>query len=112
MLIDCDRCSVRGDACADCVVSALFPDVDPGLDWDETEWRALCALADAGLVPRPRLAAGRVPAEPEAPAPLPVRDPVADQGAAFAREIAVPWPAPASAQAQAQARVRAVRRVG
>ncbi|MBX6388104.1 MAG: hypothetical protein IRZ08_03725 [Frankia sp.] len=54
MLIDCDACSARGDACADCVVSVLLapPQV---VEWDEEERRALAVLADAGLIPRLRL---------------------------------------------------------
>lgn len=55
MLIDCDRCVVRGAACADCVVSVLL-DAEPSaveLDWPERA--ALGALADNGLVPPLRL---------------------------------------------------------
>lgn len=80
MLIDCDTCRVRGDACADCVVGLLFggPPVGAGgatdtgrtaaagpppADPDELERRALRVLADAGFEvtvlqrsePRPRL---------------------------------------------------------
>jgi hypothetical protein len=82
MVIDCERCEVRGLACGDCVVGVLLgmPGVAPGaLDGpaDETadgtdasgrrpsgasavhldapEQRALAVLADQGLVPRLRL---------------------------------------------------------
>jgi hypothetical protein len=56
MLIDCDTCKVRGQACGGCVVNLLFgqappatgpePDVGAG---DEAERRALQVLADAGF---------------------------------------------------------------
>lgn len=84
MIIDCDRCEVRGNACGDCVVGVLLgtPTVrvadrtagrgsaaDPGWDaegvpsgapvlqLDAPERRALAVLADQGLVPRLRLMA-------------------------------------------------------
>jgi hypothetical protein len=46
MLIDCDNCTVRGSACAGCVVSALLgtPELDP------VEARAVRALIDGGLL--------------------------------------------------------------
>lgn len=60
--IDCDTCLVRGLACHDCVVTALLgppPElvdgVDPGLEIDADEMRALEVLADSGLVPPLRL---------------------------------------------------------
>lgn len=66
MLIDCDDCAVRDLACADCVVTVLLGG-PPGLvDVDDTEVRAIEALADSGLVPRLRL----VPLGPPAPAPI------------------------------------------
>ena len=74
MLIDCDRCVVRGDACRECVVGVLLgvPEVPrraggdavrrppgaPALQLDAPERRALEVLADQGLVPRLRLVAG------------------------------------------------------
>jgi hypothetical protein len=80
-VIDCDTCTVRGDACADCVVSVMLggpPDVVP-----EDEQRALGVLAGAGLVPPlqmtppspPGEAAPGVPAgeAPRAPHPAPAR---------------------------------------
>ncbi|WP_045879045.1 hypothetical protein [Pseudofrankia sp. DC12] len=79
MLIDCDTCSARGDACSDCVLSVLLAP-PPVVEWDEDERRALALLADAGLLPRLRLvspldvvptagpaAEQIVPAEPAAP---------------------------------------------
>jgi hypothetical protein len=56
MLIDCDRCTMRDIACADCVVTVLLgpPGVArPGFDDDEEA--ALEVLADSGLVPPLRL---------------------------------------------------------
>ena len=76
MLIDCDRCEVRGRACGECVVGVLLgvPGPPPtGVTRDTPEGRpsgartvhlvaperrALEVLADQGLVPRLRLVAG------------------------------------------------------
>lgn len=69
MIIDCGKCAVRGDSCADCVVTFLsvpvrgstWPPgiggpVDPGcVDLDAAERDAVGVLADAGLVPPLRL---------------------------------------------------------
>ncbi|MDT8914386.1 hypothetical protein NYF13_26220 [Amycolatopsis sp. PS_44_ISF1] len=45
---------MRGEACHDCVVSALLgPPAE--LAWDADERRAVDALAEAGMVPRLRL---------------------------------------------------------
>jgi hypothetical protein len=55
MLIDCDRCAVRGVACSDCVVTALLGVPPDGVRLDDTERRALAALAAGGLVPPLRL---------------------------------------------------------
>lgn len=76
MIVDCDSCEVRGDACGDCVIGVLLgvPAVPPrGVDdaagpdggppgastvqLDAPERRALDVLADQGLVPRLRLVA-------------------------------------------------------
>lgn len=76
MIVDCDSCEVRGNACGDCVIGVLLgvpgvparrPDdavvpVDgpPGastVQLDAPERRALDVLADQGLVPRLRLVA-------------------------------------------------------
>ncbi len=54
LIIDCDRCDVRPRACSDCVVSALLG-APPTVEWDETERRAVAALADGGMLPRLRL---------------------------------------------------------
>jgi hypothetical protein len=73
MVIDCDRCEVRGLACGDCVIGVLLgppgmaaasDDAETGGDrpsgasavhLDAPEQRALAVLADQGLVPRLRL---------------------------------------------------------
>lgn len=66
MMIDCGTCTVRGDACSDCVVTFLTIPVrgagavdgraGPGVaDLDEAERRALAVLARSGLVPPLRL---------------------------------------------------------
>lgn len=57
MIVDCDRCAVRGDACGDCVITALLGSPPGGVRFDATEQRAIDALAGAGLVPRLRLVA-------------------------------------------------------
>lgn len=57
LVIDCDRCQVRGDACSECVVSVLLG-APPSVEWDSAEQRAVNALADAGMVPRLRLVDG------------------------------------------------------
>lgn len=72
MVIDCDTCAVRGDACRDCVVSVLLgaptardrkesgtvtPSTASTVQLDEPEERALRVLADQGLIPRLRLVA-------------------------------------------------------
>ncbi|GAA4548419.1 hypothetical protein [Amycolatopsis samaneae] len=54
LIVDCDRCAVRGDACADCVVSVLLG-APPSVVWDADERRAVDALAEAGMVPKLRL---------------------------------------------------------
>ena len=58
MIVDCDRCEVRGDACGDCVITVLLGAPPGGVRLDVTEQRAIDALAGAGLVPRLRLVAG------------------------------------------------------
>jgi hypothetical protein len=78
MVIDCDRCEVRGLACGDCVVGVLLgmPGVPPtvtddpateavgrppgasAMHLDAPEQRALAVLADQGLIPRLRLVSG------------------------------------------------------
>lgn len=71
MIIDCDGCGVRGDACGDCVVAVLLG-APPDLQADEQ--RALGVLAEAGLVPPLRLVEGRTAARPVAPAGSGVSD--------------------------------------
>jgi hypothetical protein len=63
MLIDCDTCVVRGAACGDCVVSVLLGPPPSGVELDDTEARALSALADAGMVPRLRMVSTARPAD-------------------------------------------------
>ena len=55
MLIDCDKCAVRGDACGNCVVTMILSPVRRRVEWDADERRALQALADGGLLPQLRL---------------------------------------------------------
>ena len=81
MVIDCDRCVVRGDACGDCVVGVLLgvpgvprrgtpdapvarPSGAAALQLDAPERRALDVLAEQGLVPRLRLVPGPPPRVP------------------------------------------------
>jgi hypothetical protein len=58
MIIDCDGCAVRGLACGDCVVTVLLGAPPEGPQLDETEQRAIAALAEGGLVPPLRLVPG------------------------------------------------------
>ncbi len=73
MIIDCDSCEVRGNACGDCVIGVLLgapgPRQEEQGDWDlpsgapivqldAPERRALDVLAQQGLVPKLRLVAG------------------------------------------------------
>jgi len=58
MLIDCDRCEVRGVACSDCVVSVLLGTPEQGAELDRAEQEAIDVLAEAGLVPPLRLVVG------------------------------------------------------
>jgi hypothetical protein len=70
MIIDCGTCTVRGDACADCVVTFLTVPVrpvdvpvpaghaegEPGpIELDDAERGAIGVLARSGLVPPLRL---------------------------------------------------------
>ena len=58
MLIDCDSCTARPQACSECVVSVLLgPPGDAVLDADELG--AVEVLAASGLVPPLRLATRR-----------------------------------------------------
>jgi hypothetical protein len=73
MIIDCDSCEVRGDACGDCVIGVLLgapgtredeqgdlelPSGAPIVQLDAPERRALDVLAQQGLIPKLRLVAG------------------------------------------------------
>jgi hypothetical protein len=55
VLIDCDRCVVRGLACGDCVVTVLLSRPPSGVRLDNDEQIAIGVLADSGLVPPLRL---------------------------------------------------------
>lgn len=55
MIVDCDRCEVRGDACQDCVITLLLGTLPGGVELDGAEQRALDTLAEAGMVPRLQL---------------------------------------------------------
>jgi hypothetical protein len=55
MIVDCDRCVVRGGACQDCVITALLGTPPGGVEFDGTERWALDTLAEAGMVPRLQL---------------------------------------------------------
>lgn len=54
--IDCDDCRLQGtEACQDCVVTFICGrEPDDAVVIDAAEYRAVRALADAGLVPRLR----------------------------------------------------------
>jgi hypothetical protein len=58
LVIDCDRCEVRGRACPTCMVSVLLG-APPPVEWDEDEQRAISALVEGGMIPRLRLIAPR-----------------------------------------------------
>jgi hypothetical protein len=55
MIVDCDRCEVRGGACQDCVITVLLGAPPGGIELDGTEQQALDTLAAAGMVPRLQL---------------------------------------------------------
>ena len=62
LVIDCDRCTMRGIGCDDCVISVLLGGPPQGDSLDETERHAIDVLADAGLVPPLRMSARTVDA--------------------------------------------------
>ena len=64
MIIDCDTCEVRGDACGDCVIGVLIG--APLRCVELHDGRALDVLADQGLVPKLRLVAGPARRAPRA----------------------------------------------
>lgn len=51
MIVDCDRCEVRGVACQDCVITVLLGTLPGGVELDGTERLALDTLAEVGMVP-------------------------------------------------------------
>lgn len=55
MIIDCDKCAIRGVGCSDCVISVLLDAPGGSVELTDPELRAIGALADAGLVPKLRL---------------------------------------------------------
>ena len=55
MIVDCDRCEVRGLACQDCVITVLLGAPPSGVELDGTERLALDPLAEAGMVPHLQL---------------------------------------------------------
>lgn len=55
MIVDCDRCAVRGHACHDCAITVLLGVPPEGVELDRTETQALHTLAEAGLIPPLRL---------------------------------------------------------
>ena len=55
MIVDCDRCKVRGNACQDCVITLLLGAPPVGVELDGGEQRALDVLAEASMVPRLQL---------------------------------------------------------
>lgn len=55
MIVDCDRCEVRGGACKDCVITVLLGAPPEGVELDGIDRRALHTLAEAGMVPRLQL---------------------------------------------------------
>ncbi|MBV9650944.1 MAG: hypothetical protein JO296_12495 [Pseudonocardiales bacterium] len=55
MIVDCDRCAVRGRACQDCVITVLLGAPPGGVELDGTDCSALDTLAEAGMVPRLQL---------------------------------------------------------
>lgn len=70
VVVDCDRCVVRGPAaCGDCVVTVLLGGPPAGVEIDADERAALDVLADAGLVPQLRLVTPVTFVTPEPPRP-------------------------------------------
>jgi hypothetical protein len=68
VLIDCDSCTVRGDACGDCVVTVVLGMPPVRVELDSTEQAAISALAQHGLVPPLRLVTDRSASVPTAAA--------------------------------------------
>lgn len=55
MIVDCDRCKVRGNACQDCVITLLLGAPPVGVELAGAERRALDTLTEADMVPRLQL---------------------------------------------------------
>ena len=55
MLIDCDTCIVRGNACRDCVVTIILNQSARPVELDAAEQSAVGSRAASGLVPPLRL---------------------------------------------------------
>ena len=79
MIVDCDTCAVRGDACQDCVISVLLG-APPSVELGSPEQRAIDVLAEAGMVPRLRLVPASVPESPGRPQPNAERSLLAPSG--------------------------------
>jgi hypothetical protein len=77
VIIDCDKCAIRGVGCSDCLVSVLL-DAPGTVELTDPELKAINALGDAGLVPRLRL----VPIGSAAEVPRHLRDESDDTPAA------------------------------
>ncbi len=58
MLIDCDTCRARDQACGDCVVTVLLGKSEQMVEFDDCEHVAVDVLAAEGLVPPLRLVPG------------------------------------------------------
>jgi hypothetical protein len=58
MLIDCDTCAVRGDACRDCVITMILDSPPQPVELDADEQAAVGSLAAVGLLPPLRLVVG------------------------------------------------------
>ncbi|MEJ7707926.1 MAG: hypothetical protein WKF82_12055 [Nocardioidaceae bacterium] len=53
--VDCDRCSMRGIGCGDCVITVLLGGPPDGVALNSEERRAIDVLAAAGMVPPLRM---------------------------------------------------------
>jgi hypothetical protein len=67
MVIDCDRCTMRGIGCGDCVVTVLLGGPPYGVELDDDERHAIDVLAAAGLVPPLRMVEATESRHVEAP---------------------------------------------
>jgi len=65
MRIDCDSCTARGDACADCVVTVLLGEPPEHVELSDDDRAAIDVLSESGLIPPLRMRAPvRVPRYP------------------------------------------------